>query len=53
VRWAAPVCLALVIGMLIGATSAKREKALEPFGSMRLLDYSEPQGYHDVLIGRK
>ncbi len=51
-RWAAPVCVALVVGMLIGVTLA-RDKALEPFSSLRLLDYSEPQGYHDMLIGRK
>jgi hypothetical protein len=52
-RKAAPVCLALVLGALIGVTIAKRDVRLDPFGSLRMLDYGEPEAYYDMLVGRK
>jgi hypothetical protein len=39
VRWAAPLCLALVVGMLIGVTLAKPEKRFEPFGAVQVLEW--------------
>lgn len=47
------MCLALVLGALIGVTIAKRDVRLDPFGSLRVLDYAEPEGYREMLAGRK
>lgn len=47
------MCLALVLGALIGVTIARRDVRLDPFGSLRMLDYAEPDAYYDMLVGRE